>query len=76
MCLGTLKGIPVGTIISHMVSQKQNKTKKKKKPKGKKKRGKKKKKKNQRSLRCFGPVQERRKSTLEDTTYLRRAGKP
>lgn len=36
LCLGTLKGIPVGTIISHMASQKQNKTKQKK-AKGKKK---------------------------------------
>lgn len=52
-----------------MASQKQNK----KKPKGKKKNEEEK---NQRSLGFFGPAQERRKSTLEDTTYLRRAGKP
>lgn len=72
LCLGTLKGIPVGTIISHMASQKQNKTKQKK-AKGKKKR-REKKKKNQRSLGCFGPAQERGKSTSEDTTCSGRSG--
>lgn len=41
LCLGTLKGIPVGTIISHMASQKQNKTKKGQREKKEREEGKK-----------------------------------